>query len=175
MFREISGLAATQSALSCQGFCPWHPRSSMITFQQLDCTIINCMHGFHGQYQQVQCAGLSSCSNCPGYMHFHRTWWWFSNNISGSCDLLAALGVLATRMEVELERKKKKKERLLDLGMLEKYYCNVLMDDDILSKTWQAVCTMMMALENLWRVVDALICSSEVLAFFFLFLPPVLR
>lgn len=49
--------------------------------------------------------------------------------------MLAALGVLATRMEVELERKKKKKERLLDLGMLEKYYCNVLMDDDILSKT----------------------------------------
>jgi len=46
--------------------------------------------------------------------------------------MLAALGVLVTRKEVELEGKKKK--RLLDFGMLEKYYCNVLMDDDI-SKT----------------------------------------
>lgn len=47
--------------------------------------------------------------------------------------MLAALGVLVARKEVELEEKKRE-ERLLDLGMLEKYYCNVLMDDDI-SKT----------------------------------------
>jgi len=48
--------------------------------------------------------------------------------------MLAALGVLVTRKEVEFEEKKKKERLYVGSWDVEKYYCNVLMDDDI-SKT----------------------------------------